>query len=68
MPNARLLIVPASRPDDPEKLTVIVRGPQSADRLRLLKVLVHICGDGGEWDGPIPNVELIAEREIEADA
>lgn len=58
----RLLIIQADAPTDADKITVTVRGPKNADRARVVKVLAHLFGTGEEWDGPAPNVELVAEH------
>ena len=64
--TARVLIIPATRPE--EKITVTVMGPNCADRARVIKVLAHLFSQGDEWDGPPPNVELIGGGPVPAEA
>lgn len=64
--TARVLISQAPR--EGAKITVTVEGEAGSDMRRVLKVLGHILSEPQEWDDEIPNVELVFQKEIEADA
>lgn len=56
-----ILAVPARDRDDPNKLTLTLRGPKTADRERVLRVLANLLADDSEWNTPRPNVDFVVE-------
>lgn len=63
MAQEKRVIVEADDPRSADLITVAIIGAPSLDRQRVMRVLAHLFGgDGGEWDGPAPNVRLLIEH------
>ena len=62
MTAKRTNLVAAERPHDDDKLSVVISGPPTADRSRLIRVLTRLLDSDEEWETARPNTDLFVDE------